>query len=631
MRGLILRLESGGEQDARLARSVALHVPSGEAVSPFLKAGVFKAKWEGKLVLEKRSRLIFHLEGTGKAKLLVDGDVLVPAMGTPNESKRLSSGDHDLVVEYEPPADGDASLRLYWEGRDFDREPVPAIVFAHDATDEVLARHLTFRHGRSLVAEKRCTACHVGAEVPAMPELKLKGPSLDEVGKRLRQDWLIKWIANPQAVRPSAHMPVVFKENVEESAAHIAAYLSTDAPSVETSLEATPAQIKRGGHLFHEQGCIACHTLDAKGDGGRIGLKDVRIKYRHGALKEFLREPAKFHEGTRMPTFKFAEKELTALTGFLRSLVNDPGAPVPAGDAAIGRALASSSGCFNCHERKGEKSALMAKTPLFSLKSADCSSVKYHFGGDEDTEALAAFLTEKSNASSLTRSVPAEFAERQFNSLRCNACHTREGEETLREKYAMDVAHLKPPAPAVNEEKPAIVAGPPPLTHLGLKLRPEWRTKLFAGQIDPKIRPWMTAKMPAFPSRAKDLSVGFSHSAGVSATSPALAALDPAKVKIGKAMSGVQGGLACATCHGIGDKPPIAVFEGEGPNLRDAGARLSHEYFHLWMIDPPRVWPGTIMPKYAVDGKTPFTQHYEGDATKQFDAIYDYLRSLSTK
>jgi hypothetical protein len=46
------------------------------------------------------------------------------------------------------------------------------------------------------------------------------------------------------------------------------------------------------------------------------------------------------------------------------------------------------------------------------------------------------------------------------------------------------------------------------------------------------------------------------------------------------------------------------------------------------MSDPPRAWPGTIMPKYASDGKTPLTQHYEGDATKQFDAIFEYLRSL---
>jgi mono/diheme cytochrome c family protein len=630
---LILRLESGGEEDARLARSVALYVPNGEAVSPFLKAGTFKATWEGKLVLEKRSRLVFHLEGTGEAELLIDGEVLVPAIGESNSSKRLSSGEHDFVVEYLPPAGGEASLRLSWEGRDFAREPVPASAFGHDSADPELAKMMTFRHGRNLVAERRCTACHTGSVVPAMAELKLKGPSLDGVGKRLRQDWLIKWIANPTAMRPSAHMPVVFPENAEESAAHIAAYLSADAPRVDASIAATPVQVKKGGHIFHEQGCIACHTLDRKGDAERIGLGGVRMKFRHGALKEFLREPAKFHQGTRMPTFKFKEEELTELTGFLRSLVNDPGAAIAVGEVKKGRALAKSSGCFNCHERKDENSDLRSKTRLFSLKGADCSSVRYGFADLEEQksgrEAIGKFLAEKTNQHSLARSVAAEFAERQYKILRCTACHTRDGEETFREQFGSEGAHLQRPEAALDEEKPAIKAGPPPLTHLGLKLRPEWRAKLFGGQIDPKIRPWMTAKMPAFPSRAEGLAIGFSHSAGRSGSPPALAALDPAKVKIGLAMSSVRGGLACATCHGIADKPPIAVFEGEGPNLRDAGVRLSREYFHLWMSDPPRVWPGTIMPKYASDGKTPLTQHYEGDATKQFDAIFEYLRSLS--
>lgn len=631
-RGLILRLESGGEEDARLARSVALFVSNGEAVSPFLRAGAFKAKWEGKLVLEKRRRLVFHLEGTGEAKLLIDGEVLVPAIGKPNRSKRLSSGEHDFVVEYLPPAGGEATLRLSWEGRDFAREPVPESAFGHGSADPELAKMMIFRHGRNLVAERRCTACHAGSVVPAMAELNLKGPSLDGVGKRLRQDWLIKWIANPMAVRPSAHMPVIFQENAEESAAHIAAYLSADASGEEASFAATPAQVKKGGHIFHEQGCIACHTLDRKGDAERIGLGGVRMKYRHGALKDFLRDPAKVHQGTRMPTFKFKEEELTKLTGFLRSLVNDPGEAIAVGDFKKGRALAKSSGCFNCHERKDEKSDLQAKTPLFSLKGADCSSVRYGFAdlGEQKSgrEAIEKFLAEKTNQRSLARSVAAEFAERQYKILRCTACHTRDGEETFRDQFAPEVAHLQRPEAAPDEEKPAIKVGPPPLTHLGLKLRPEWRGKLFAGEIDPKIRPWMAAKMPAFPSRAEGLAIGFSHSVGKSGSSPALAALDPAKVKIGQAMSSVQGGLACATCHGIADNPPIAVFEGEGPNLRDAGARLSREYFHLWMSDPPRVWPGTIMPKYASDGKTPFTQHYEGDATKQFDAIFEYLRSL---
>jgi hypothetical protein len=41
-----------------------------------------------------------------------------------------------------------------------------------------------------------------------------------------------------------------------------------------------------------------------------------------------------------------------------------------------------------------------------------------------------------------------------------------------------------------------------------------------------------------------------------------------------------------------------------------------------------RQWPGTVMPSYAAEGRTPLTQHYEGNSKKQFEAIYQYLLSL---
>ncbi|MEC9056420.1 MAG: PA14 domain-containing protein, partial [Verrucomicrobiota bacterium] len=160
-RGLILRLDSpDGSSDARAVRSVALHVPSGQSPSPFLKPGSFTARWEGKLVLEKRSRLVFHLEGTGQARLFIDGEALVESIGTPSESERLRSGEHELLVEYSPPPEGETTLRLSWEGRDFGKEPMPGNVFRHDPEDGPLQRQSSFRRGRMLVAETRCGSCH---------------------------------------------------------------------------------------------------------------------------------------------------------------------------------------------------------------------------------------------------------------------------------------------------------------------------------------------------------------------------------------------------------------------------------------------------------------------------------------
>ena len=99
-KGLVLRLEGPtGTMDARQSRTVTLHVPPGQSPSPFLDRGAFKARWEGKMVLEKRSRLVFHLEGTGKARLLIDGELMVSAIGTPSESERLRNRASDRYME----------------------------------------------------------------------------------------------------------------------------------------------------------------------------------------------------------------------------------------------------------------------------------------------------------------------------------------------------------------------------------------------------------------------------------------------------------------------------------------------------------------------------------------------------
>ena len=631
-KGLILRLGSpDGSSDARVARSVALHVPSGQSPSPFLKAGSFTARWEGKLVLEKRSRLVFHLEGRGQAKLLIDGEVLVEAIGSSSESERLRSGEHEFLVEYIPPPEGEATLQLWWEGREFGKEPMPANVFRHDPEDKVLQRQSSFRRGRMLVAEKRCGSCHDSGTEEMMPELRLQAPSLDDIGNRLQADWLVRWISNPESLRPHARMPAVFHgEDAQQKAAHIAAYLVAGGSHPEKNDEHSPGEIREGGKIFHQQGCIACHTLDRKGDGERIGLGGVRQKFRQGALAGFLQKPSKFHEGTRMPSFRFSAKEAASVASFLRSLGEEPEEEPLRGDPARGQMLARSTGCFNCHQRKGEKAAEVSKLGLFELGSAECSGVDYNLSEDEKGD-LGRFLGEKLHEESLGRFVPAEFSGRQYHALRCNACHARDGEESLRERYAGEVANLLQPDPAGDEEKPGGLSGPPPLDHLGMKLRTDWRTRLFAGEIHPKIRRWLPARMPAFPARAGDLSLGFSHAVGRSGKGSGPFDPDPEQIGIGESMTGVAGGLSCGTCHGIGEKPPIAVFEGEGPNLRAAGERLTRDYFHLWMNDPPRVWPGTIMPKYALDGKTPLTQYYEGDARKQFEAVYQYLRSLSEK
>ena len=84
--------------------------------------------------------------------------------------------------------------------------------------------------------------------------------------------------------------------------------------------------------------------------------------------------------------------------------------------------------------------------------------------------------------------------------------------------------------------------------------------------------------------------------------------------------------VLCLTCHGIGDRGPTAVFEGQGINLLVSRKSLRKEHYLRWMLDSYRINPATIVPKFAdEEGRTGLIDLLEGDARRQFDSIWRYL------
>ena len=58
--------------------------------------------------------------------------------------------------------------------------------------------------GALLISELSCTACHADDD----PHLKPKrGPRLDGVALRLQRDWMLRYLADPQAIKPGTTMP----------------------------------------------------------------------------------------------------------------------------------------------------------------------------------------------------------------------------------------------------------------------------------------------------------------------------------------------------------------------------------------------------------------------------------------
>lgn len=73
--------------------------------------------------------------------------------------------------------------------------------------------------GRDLFGRWQCVKCHVVAgRLPPGQDVANMAPDLANVPRRLRADWLSKWLADPQSILPGTRMPANFPANPEENA-----------------------------------------------------------------------------------------------------------------------------------------------------------------------------------------------------------------------------------------------------------------------------------------------------------------------------------------------------------------------------------------------------------------------------
>jgi hypothetical protein len=70
-----------------------------------------------------------------------------------------------------------------------------------------------FRLGEELFYNQRCLACHVAGDPTAEgTTTNIKAPNFSLTHRRLRYDWVVKWLQDPQAIQPGANMPQIFQE-----------------------------------------------------------------------------------------------------------------------------------------------------------------------------------------------------------------------------------------------------------------------------------------------------------------------------------------------------------------------------------------------------------------------------------
>ena len=159
--------------------------------------------------------------------------------------------------------------------------------------------------GRILAGDLNCVACHDASDAIKQLVSVKEAPNLDQVGSRVKPEWIVDFIANPHLVKPGTTMPSLLEAMSEEERKAAANALTSFLIGTDVvNSSSKGGNSGTGERLFHESGCVACH---APQDGREhqsntsVPLVNLGDKYTRGSLEAFLKDPLAVRASGRMP------------------------------------------------------------------------------------------------------------------------------------------------------------------------------------------------------------------------------------------------------------------------------------------------------------------------------------------
>jgi len=111
----------------------------------------------------------------------------------------------------------------------------------------------------------KCTSCHVIGEPNLTPEEKAKAaPNLLMAKDRLRAEWIVKWLSNPDAMLPGTRMPSFFSGGVNL----VQGLMNTPAGAF---FKALPGIEKVADSAEHQMEAIRDHVFTLQPSGAAAG------------------------------------------------------------------------------------------------------------------------------------------------------------------------------------------------------------------------------------------------------------------------------------------------------------------------------------------------------------------------
>ena len=522
--------------------------------------------------------------------------------------------------------------------------------------------------GEELFHSVGCVACHSPRNPEGGEFLEERSVPLGELSDKYSFDSLLAFLKAPHLTRPSGRMPNLGLSGPE--AEQITHYLlretrvpghlhftltrgrvweglDSDEVERERAGQVDDFSLERFGKLPHQsaieyEGFLHAdsageYTFFAEFNGGALWINGNLIfagepSNRRGPKKIQATYPLKkgwnaieltyFHTG-REPRFLFEMREPEGKRGTIpseklassipRVPTFEPLEPDPALVSA-GREHFRRLDCARCHDDLEGSSdrtfpGLGALDSSRGCLSNDAPDTPRFALSSEQLDAIRAALPPIE-----TRELTAEHRiDKTLTALNCIACHQRDGLggiDPQRDPYFT----------GTREELGNQGRIPPPLTHVGAKLTPEWLSKvlLHGG----RQRHYLATRMPQY---GED-QVG--HLIELLGEVDTLEDLSLPRVEniresknAGYEMMGTSG-FSCIACHDFNGQESGGAGAMDLVGVTD---RVQKNWFHLYLRAPYRFHPTVIMPSYWPGGQALRDDWMEGDTDRQIEALWDYL------
>ena len=504
--------------------------------------------------------------------------------------------------------------------------------------------------GRQFISSYGCTHCHTIKQADGTRILPDDDPpSLKHIADKTTREWVYAWIKDPQSYAATATMPNYHFS--DDDARDVSAFILTQSTLLEPPLppmkaEATPPDPAAGATLYGQSFCASCHaTQNAAGTlvGGNFGpeLTGIGTKAKPEWLQDWIKNPQHYDPETMMPHYRFDDKQVSILTGFLEAktepdfLANvhlDPATPQ---QIEHGKRLVVENGCASCHEINGIKKPENFAPELSRIGSKPLNQLIFVEGVEHAlpdyigakvrnprafgpalkmpqfkltpqqinavTTALLA-LTDRAQtqppsmriaSGQQTHYEPAGQAGRLMHDLQCFSCHMING-------HGGDMA--------------------PDLTWEGTAVQREWLVQFL--ENPETLRPALIRRMPKFNLTDSEINTLSDYIMTVYQTpefdrdSLPMSQFTAASVEEGRQL--FYSKFACQSCH-------IADFSKDkgyiGPALAGTGKRLNPAWIYHWLKDPQALRSGTMEPN----------QHMTDDEAKSLTAFLMSLKSGEPK